>query len=232
MTRLGIVTGLAAEAACIRRAAARLPLEQEPLIYCAGASAARAREGAEHLIAEGARGLMSFGIAGALAPNLKPGDLVLAEAVIAPDGRRSATDAGWRQRLGRRAGTTWAITVAPVLGQDRAVATAADKRSLFSATTAAVVDMESHGVAAAAEAAGTPLMVVRAVADPAARTIPPSALSGLAPDGRLRALGVIAPLLSRPWEIVALLRLAADAGAAMRTLSRVAALDPVRFALV
>ncbi len=231
MTRLGIVTGLAAEAACVRRAAARLPAHDRPLIFCAGASAARARAGSERLIAEGAEGLISFGIAGALAPGLKPGALVLAESVLAPNGRRSATDGGWRQRLERRAAAAFTMTVAPLLGQDRVVASAAEKSSLFKATKAVAVDMESHGVAAAAEAAGVPLLVLRAVADPARRAIPASASSVLAADGRLRGAALVAPLLSRPWEIIALARLAADGCVAMRSLGRVAALDPARFAL-
>ena len=183
------------------------------------------------MVATGAGALVSFGIAGALAPDLKPGDLILADAVIAPDGRRMATDPGWRERLRQRVGTDRAMTVAPVAGQDHLARTAADKRSLFSATRAAAVDMESHGVAAAAQASRLPLLVLRAVADPAGRTIPSAAVGGLAPDGRLRPLPVIAGLLTKPWEIVSLVRVAADSRRAMESLSRVAALDPGAFAL-
>lgn len=231
MTRLGIVTGLAAEAACIHRAAARLQISDRALVFCAGGSAERAREGALRLVATGAGALLSFGIAGGLAPSLKPGALVLADAVIAPAGRCTATDRGWRERLQQRAGAVCTMTVAPVAGQDRVIASAADKRSLFGRTKAAAVDMESHGVAAAAEAAGVPLLVLRAVADPAGRAIPSSALHGLAPDGRRRALPVIGGLLKKPWETVPLVRAAWDSRTAIESLSRVVALDPGAFAL-
>ncbi len=232
MTRLGVVTGLAAEADCIHRAAAGLEINDRPLVFCAGGSAERARLGAERLVAAGAGALLSYGIAGALAPDLEPGALVLADAIITPQGRRIATDPGWRERLRERAEALCPMTVAALVGQDRAVATAEDKRTLFGLTKAVAVDMESHGVAAAAQALRLPLLALRAVADPAGRAVPSSALSGLAPDGRLRALPVIERLLTRPWEIVPLVRTAWDSRAAIESLSRAARLDPGVFALV
>ncbi len=49
-------------------------------------------------------------------------------------------------------------------------------------------------------------------------------------EGGLRPLTVVRRLLVRPWEGVALVRLAADLRAAMQSLGRVAALDPALFA--
>ncbi len=230
MTRLAVVTGLAAEAACIERAATALAEADRPSVYCAAASVARARAGAERALAAGAGALMSFGIAGGLAPDLEPGAVVLAEAVVAPGGRRVATDPAWRERFLRRAGSALAVSVAPLAGSDRVVASAADKRALFRATGAVAVDMESHGVAAAAEAAGVPLVVLRVVADPAGRAIPWCALGAVDAEGGLRPLTVVRRLLVRPWEGVALVRLAADVRAAMQSLGRVATLDPALFA--
>ena len=48
----------------------------------------------EAAIAGGARRLLSFGVAGALAPGLRPGDLVVAEGVI-DGGERIECDAVW-----------------------------------------------------------------------------------------------------------------------------------------
>ncbi len=232
MTRLGIVTGLSTESACIQRAAAPLPEPERPLTFSAGGSAERARAGAERLLAEGADALVSFGIAGGLDPRLRPGAMVLAEWVVAPDGRRRATDPGWRESMRRLAAATVPVTVAVLAGVDRVVDSPADKRACFEATGAVAVDMESHGVALAAEAAQVPLLVLRAVADPAECAIPSSALSVMAPDGRLRFSKGLARLAVRPWEIVPLYRLARDSRAALASLSRVAALDPARLALV
>ena len=232
MTRLGIVTGLSTESACIQRAAAPLPEPERPLTFSAGGSAERAREGAERLLAEGADALVSFGIAGGLDPRLRAGAVVLADAVLDPDGGRILTDQGWRDSLRRRAETALPVTVAALAGVDRVVVSAADKRARFRATGAVAVDMESHGVARAAAAAGVPFLVLRAVADPAEGEIPWAARSIMAPDGRVNTRRLAARLAVRPWQIVPLYRLARDSRAALGALGRVAALDPARLALV
>src|SRR3546814_17905415 len=44
--RLAIITGMAAEADCLAEAIRGMPADDQPLLYCAGGSAARARDGA------------------------------------------------------------------------------------------------------------------------------------------------------------------------------------------
>ena len=85
--------------------------------------------------------------------------------------------------------------------------------------------MESHAVAAAAARAGVPFIAVRAIADPAERAIPTSALAGLAPDGSTRPIAVVARLALRPWQIAGVIRLAADSAAALAALRGVALRD-------
>lgn len=228
LARLGVITGLRAEARIAVAAAEKLPEERRPLVLCAGASAAR--DGGRRLAAAGAGALLSFGMAGGLDATLRPGTLVVAEAVIAPDGRRFAVDAAWRGRLSALAGGACPPVVAAIAGSARAVTSTADRKALFEASGAVAVDMESHGVAAAAAEAGLPFLAVRAVADPAGRAVPPAALAGLTPDGRMRMLPVLARVLLRPWELPALIRLAGDSGLALAALRRVAALDPAGFA--
>src|ERR1043166_8325703 len=53
-----------------------------------------------HAMAAGCGGLISFGVAGGLAPHLKPGACVIGSEIIDADGTR-ATDARWAQRLTR-----------------------------------------------------------------------------------------------------------------------------------
>ena len=56
----------------------------------------------EAAIADGAAGILSFGIAGGLDPTLPPGTAILAAAVVA-GGERWAADPAWRDRLAARA---------------------------------------------------------------------------------------------------------------------------------
>jgi adenosylhomocysteine nucleosidase len=219
---LGVITGLRAEARCLRGLDVR--------IACSGGSAERARSEAARLVAEGATALLSFGLAGGLAPDLRPGDLLLPEAVISPHARSTPTDAGWRERVhARLAVNGLELRAGAVLGSERIVATASDKRALFEATGAQAVDMESREVAAIATAAGLPLLVVRALADPHDQVIPQVAREALRPDGRVRLRATLGGLIRQPGALIALLRLARDSAAALRTLRRAAAAAGPRF---
>lgn len=171
-------------------------------------------------IARGCSGVISFGTAGGLAPDLEPGELIVAESVSGPFGELQ-TDAAWSARIvdafagtpvqrvmrrGRMAGVT-----APVKSE-------AEKRSLHSSTGALAVDMESHIAGAIATARGLPFAVCRAVVDPAWRTLPPAATAGLRDDGTTAIGPILRELLRDPAQLGALLRLASDARAARATL--------------
>ena len=214
---VGVVTGLRAEARCLRASNLR--------VACSGGSAERARIEAARLVAEGAAGLVSFGVAGGLAPDLRPGALLLPETVVSRDGRSTPTDSGWRERLKARFEKG---ELAPpgglLVGSDRVVATIADKQRLYETTGALAVDMESHEVAAIAGAARIPFVVVRAIADPYDRVVPQAALEALRPDGGARVLAVLGGVIREPGQLLALMRLGRDSAMALATLRRAAAL--------
>jgi hopanoid-associated phosphorylase len=211
---IGVVTGLRAEARCL----GGLDLA----VACSGGRPARARAEAERLVAEGAAGLVSFGLAGGLSPALASGDLVLAGAVVVPGGGRLATDPVWRSRLSALIATASAAPrQAAVAGSDRLLATIVAKRALFEATGALAVDMESHAVAEAAQREGLPFVVLRAIADRADETLPRAAGVALGPGGEIRPLLVARALLRRPGELPALLRLGRQSRAALAVLRRV-----------
>ena len=220
---LGIVTGLAAEAKLIERAFAR-PRREVPGLACDGPGPERAQAAAARLAHDGASLLISFGVCGGLDPELRPGDLVLADTVLTDDGTRHPASAEQRALLeARLAGLALRIAAGPLLGQDRPLSNAADKAARFAASGALAVDMESLGVARAAEAAGLPFLVVRAVADPAGRSLPRAALKAIGPDGRLKLVSALAAMYLRPWESPALVRLAYETRLAFDTLEKVAA---------
>ena len=173
--RVFVVAGLSAEAQCLPPG---LPHA------CSGGDADRAEAQARAAIAAGASLLLSFGLAGGLDPHLRAGDLVAGTRVL--DG--GATDLADCTTL-----TLPGAVAGAVLGQDRPVTEPQDKAALHQATGAAIVDMESHRLALVAAEAGVDLVVLRAVLDPAGQRLPPAALVGLGPDGRMRP----APVLRR-----------------------------------
>ncbi len=227
MIRLGIIMGLQVEADCLRDAAGALG----PLTYVSGGSALRARIGAEQLRAKGVDGLVSFGLGIGLAPVLRPGDLVIAESVVLPAGPAIATDAAWREAL-LRGLTSRGVRarVARIAGSDEPLTSVGAKRSAFQTTFAAALDTESHAVAEVAAAAGLPLLVVRAVAEPAEIMRPAVAFATITPLGRTRRLAVIARVARRPWEIGPAWRFSSDRRLALEALRQVAAVDPAPFA--
>ena len=224
MTRLGVVTGLRAESRIIERSALRAG-RAAPAVACAGASGTRAQALAARLIGEGAGLIVSFGLCGGLEPGLRPGTVMVAETVLGEDGAAIASDAAARARLFE---ALFAAGLRPgggaILGSDVPIAHASEKARLYAETGARGVDMESHGVARAAQAAGIPLLVVRAVADPAERDLPHAALVATASDGGLRSGAIMGALARRPWEIPAMMRLGREARAAFTTLERAAEL--------
>lgn len=219
MAHIGIVTGLASEAECLEA----IDAERRPPVGVAGANAARARAAAEHLIGQGCAGLLSFGLAGGLDPTVEPGTAVLADAVVDPAGARLEADAGWRAALARLLEGRVLYRVGAVAGSAGSVDDVRAKHALHERTGALAVDMESHGVAQAAVAAGKPFLAVRVVADPAARAIPPWVLSAIDDDGSIRPAVIAGGLVMQPWAIKDLIGLARENGRAIATLRGVAA---------
>jgi adenosylhomocysteine nucleosidase len=221
--RIGVVTALQAEADCLRRPGDGMA----PLMYVSGGNGARARLGAEELWSKGAVGLVSFGFASGLAPILRPGDVVVAESVVLPSGGTIPTDRSWRAALMRRlSGSGLNVREARIAGSDEPLVSARAKRRAFQATFAAALDTESHAVAEVALSAGLPLLVVRAIAEPAEAMRPQVAFAATSADGRTRGLAIVGHLAVRPWQIPAAWRFSRHGRLALDALRQVASLGP------
>jgi len=167
-------------------------------------------------IRAGCRGIISFGVAGGLAPDLIPGDCVVASSIIDHPAVRP-TDALWSRRL---ADMIPDARHGPIVGVNSVVSNPADKRTLHAFTRAVAVDMESHLVARLADAHGLAFAAVRVVVDPAHRAVPPAALLAMAPGGSADVSAMLWEILARPSQVSPLMRLAADAMAARAALVR------------
>lgn len=170
----------------------------------------------EHAIAAGCRGLLSFGLAGGLDRELRPGTCVVASEILC-DGERLPTDARWSRNL---LSTVRYAFRGLVFGSAVPVVCANAKAALWRQTGAHAVDTESHIVAQAAAAHGLPVATIRVIADPAHRSLPDCALAGMRADGRTDPVAVLRSLRRQPRELPALLRTALDARAAVMPLLR------------
>jgi hopanoid-associated phosphorylase len=165
----------------------------------------------------GARGVISFGVAGGLCPSLKPGDVVVASSVVTAR-RRYETHPRWSQSL--RQAIPGPASAGAIFAADGAVMTVLEKEALLSGTGAVAVDVESGVAAEAAERHGLPFAALRVILDPAGRSLPVSATAGVRDNGSTDPVAVLLALLRRPGDLGELIRLASDAARAKRALLR------------
>jgi hypothetical protein len=149
-------------------------------------------------IEKGCRSIISFGVAGGLAPHLRAGDWIVASSVI-DDNDIRPTDQSWSKTI---LDMIPGAEHAPIVGVDSAV------------------DMESHLVARLAATHGLNFAAARVVIDPAHRSVPAAALAGMRPDGGTSITAVMRALVTRPSELLGLIRLGVDAYAARSALLR------------
>ena len=170
-------------------------------------------------IAEGATGVVSFGVAGGLSPALQPGTCIIGSAILYETDRinRISTDDGWSQKLLQ---TIPGAVRGMLLGVPSPVTHPRAKADLYVKTGAIAVDMESHIVGGVAATHGLPMAAIRVIADPAARAIPASALAAMRPNGTTDIAAMIWSMLKRPGDFPAVVRTALDARAARATLLR------------
>jgi hopanoid-associated phosphorylase len=193
---------------------ARIALGPGVLVICnQGAELVAALEAA---IERGAAGVISFGIAGGLAPDLAAGDWIVGAGVRHGDDRFAA-DPAWARRL--LAALPGALH-ADVIGVADPVWSSADKRRLHAETGAVAVDTESHIAARMAAARRIPFVVCRAVIDAAHRDLPPAAKVGLRHDGRPDVPAVFRSVVQQPGQLPTLVRTALDARLARNALRR------------
>ena len=223
---LGIVTALPAEARALGlRAAvagAPLPLAARARAIRAGIGRARAEDAARALIEAGAGALLAWGTAAALDAALRPGDLVLPRGVVTRDGRHLEVDAAWHRRMWSVAESSGNARAGNLAEADRVLASGDDKLRLRALSGALVADMESAAVVEAANRAGVPVLVVRAVADAADMVVPGCALAALDGHGEVDLLGLALGLARTPRELPALVRLAGGFRAACARLAALA----------
>ena len=183
-------------------------LGDEPLaVLVTGDGAARARYGVRALLeAVPVSRLLAVGSAGGLTPELKTADLIMARQVISTDGSRreapEASDSAARA-AGARLGTV--VTV------DELVLTADEKRRMWESVgpseDAGVLDLESAYFVEAAEEAGVPWVVIRAVLDTASETLPDFLHDCSGPGGEIRRPAVLRHAARHPRVIPDLLRM-------------------------
>ena len=167
-------------------------------------------------IAGNCRGLVSFGVAGGLAPKLHAGTCVVG-SVITSGTTRFMTDWNWSRNLLQAIPSA---VYGAIVGISAPIAQTEAKRALHVSTGALAVDMESHVVASVAAARALPMAAVRVITDSASRELRPVALAAMRANGTIDGAAVIRSMMKDPSELPMLLRTALDAAFGLAALLR------------
>lgn len=183
VTRVVAVTGTRREAAVLRGSGVETialgsgsaPLEDRLVPLCA---------------------VVSFGMAGALGPDLRLGDWVIGTRTCGAFA--AECDPQWRTALARqlpgaRLGSCYA--------DGHLIADSTEKKRLFQSTGALIADMESHRVAKAAASLGVPFAVLRCISDEAAHSLPPAIAVAMRPDGGIALAGILRSIIGNPSQL-------------------------------
>jgi hopanoid-associated phosphorylase len=208
-----VITGLATES----RIAAGPGVSH---IVCSGSDPARLRKQLAGLDPGGLRAVISFGIAGGIDPSLRPGDVVVATAVMAEEGTWKVPPSVVSAMSGRVRASGIPVAEGALVGVEDPLMRPETKASVHASTDAIAVDMESHIGAAYAARHALPFAAVRVISDPAERALPRLAINALKPDGRIDFAAVFSGLARAPSELTTLLRAGGDAGRAFAGLRR------------
>ncbi|HVO46980.1 MAG TPA: hypothetical protein VMT29_11645 [Steroidobacteraceae bacterium] len=210
MNRVGILCALQTEAQHLGPVTLGGPcarLADGTLIHVSGMGPDAASQGARALVESGAAALASWGLAGALAPTLAAGDILIPEFITAGEGTTRATTADWRVRLSHALSEQHRVMGGMLLSRPAVVRTAVEKTALFRTTGAIAVDMESLAVAAVADDQRLPFIAVRVIVDRADDALPVAVTSATDAQGRVRIWRMLTGLMAEPAQIPSLLRL-------------------------
>lgn len=198
-----------------------LALNASVLVCLSGAGQDNAAQASEKLIQQGANRLISWGCAAATSPNLQPGDLVVTSTLITPD--HTLTHASnWAQTLAKQLKNLNTITELALASQYGLISNSHAKQAIYEQTGAVGLDMESAAIAETAIRQQLPFVSLRAIADPAAMTLPSAVIKALNAEGEIVKGVLLTHLLSHFWEVPALIQLGLHFRAAQNTLKSVA----------
>jgi hypothetical protein len=179
-----------------------------------------ARDGALALIEAGASALVSFGVAGGLAPGLRSGTLFCPSCVLDERSHDYLPDPAWRALLMARLGAARLSLVenGNLLSLPAPLLTVAEKGAMRERHQALAVDMESAAIAAVATEHRMPFIVLRAIVDERDDNVPAELQASVDAWGRPMAARLLATLLRHPRLLAQLPGLATRMEKATRAL--------------
>lgn len=228
MKKTGIITALAAEAACLSKTtlapAQVTELDTNILVTLCGMGGKRAKQATENLIRNGAEQIISFGMAGGLSPGLHSGDICLPRTVVTNKACQLPVDEDLHAEI-RTLIEPGSETLIEDLfySSDEVLTSSKQKTGIYQQFATVATDMESAGVLAAAQQQHIPAIVLRVIVDTATTQLPEAVLQHTDEFGQPRIPAFVCSLLRQPRQIPQLIKLARQFKQAQNSLKRLAA---------
>ena len=199
-----------------------ITVAKNTLVTLSGSGTENASVAAQNLINHGANQLISWGCAGALAPYLKAGDLIIPSVIHSRDNIQLTTLPNWSKQLINQLEQSIKCYDGRLFESDSVISLARDKAEQYQQTGALAVDMESGAVARVAQQANIPFIAIRSIADPANQDLPGAISHAMTAKGIISIPKLILYLCSHPWELPRLINTALHFSRASKTLKTVA----------
>lgn len=222
MSLLGIVVALPEELPTLTSKKIPPSALNSVLVICSGAGGENARKAAETLVSNGATHLISWGCAAALSPELKSGDLTLADSLLDTQHVQITIDSAWHAQVKNSLAKSLSVHTGTLLESLQIVALSSDKKQLHTKTNAIVLDMESVAIAKVAQEKNLPFLAIRAIADPVTMDLPKAVSVAMNDKGKVLISPLLKYLLLHPSELPSLIKLGLHFSAAKKTLKHVA----------
>lgn len=157
--------------------------------------------------------LLSCGFSGALRPEMKTGNVVMANEIVDQHGHELSLN------LNAASDEANGLYVGRILTADAMVRTVEEKQQLAEKHSAIAVDMESLAVAQIAHDARIRFMAIRVISDDMSIDLPPEVLSILGDTGAVRLGAAVGSLINRPGSFKEMMHLRSNAQAAAKSLA-------------
>lgn len=223
MKRVGIITALLREANSLTTVTIEpdviTPINGQVYILVCGMGKGRAHSAAQKMAVNGCEALISWGTAGALVADIKPGALIIPESIITEDDEIIQTASKWRRKVVKELNDCPDDVYLGRLSDSIQVLTSSkDKYTARQHGDSLAVDMESATIAKVAKQENIPFISIRAISDSANMSIPESILNYTDPYGQVQISQLIPAILKRPTDIPKIIKLARGYRSAARTL--------------
>jgi len=199
-----------------------ITVAKDTLVTLSGSGAENARIATKRLIDNGANQLISWGCAGALAPHLKAGDLVIPSTILTKNNTSLATQETWSKQVTNTLEQSIKCYNGKFFESGSVISLAQDKAEQYQQTSALAVDMESGALAHVAQQADIPFIVIRSIADPANLDLPKAIAYAMTDKGVISIPKLLLYLCTHLTELPGLIKLGLHFNTASKTLKTVA----------